>query len=130
MSKFTPPAPAGEERLTVKVTVAAPELPSFIETSLIERKGVEPAPSGVSEKSSTPSPSSELGALKSSQRMKNVAPLAILRPVIAKLMVARLAAALPSNAPALEAVLIGLVKSRELTSFHVPVIRLVASTLY
>ena len=34
MSNVTPPAPAGAERLTVKVKVVVPALPSFCETSL------------------------------------------------------------------------------------------------
>src|ERR687898_3248250 len=37
MSKVTPPAPAGDERLTVKSNEVVPELPSPAETSLIER---------------------------------------------------------------------------------------------
>ncbi len=39
MSKVTPPAGAGAERLTVKVKVVVPALPSFSETSLIVRLG-------------------------------------------------------------------------------------------
>src|SRR4051812_38357113 len=39
MSKVTPPAPAGAERLTVKVKLVVPAFPSFKETSLIVRLG-------------------------------------------------------------------------------------------
>ena len=39
MSKVTPPAGAGAERLTVNVKVVVPALPSFSETSLIVRLG-------------------------------------------------------------------------------------------
>ena len=37
MSKVTPPAPAGAERLTVKSNDVVPALPSLSETSLTER---------------------------------------------------------------------------------------------
>src|SRR5215471_10163281 len=48
ISKVTPLAPAGAERLTVKVKVVVPELPSFMETSLTVRLGseLEHGPSG------------------------------------------------------------------------------------
>ena len=39
MSKVTPPAGAGADRLTVKVKVVVPALPSLSETSLIVRFG-------------------------------------------------------------------------------------------
>src|SRR5215207_3056599 len=44
MSKVTPPAPAGPERLTVKSNEVVPVLPSFSDTSLMLRRnsGVEP----------------------------------------------------------------------------------------
>ena len=35
----TSPGPAGESRLTVKLNAVVPELPSFIDTSLIESVG-------------------------------------------------------------------------------------------
>src|SRR4051794_1275273 len=40
MSNVTPPGPAAAERLTVKVNEVVPALPSFCETSLMERAGV------------------------------------------------------------------------------------------
>src|SRR2546423_15399743 len=39
MSKDTPPAGAGVERLTVNVKIVVPELPSFCETSFMESVG-------------------------------------------------------------------------------------------
>ena len=39
MSNVTPPASAGAERLTVNVNDVVPELPSFSDTSSIERLG-------------------------------------------------------------------------------------------
>ena len=57
MSKVTPPAPAGEERLTVKVKVVVPALPSFCETSLSERL-IPGITVPVTEMSSTPTHSS------------------------------------------------------------------------
>src|SRR5690242_1010367 len=44
MLKVTPPAPAAEERLTVKVNEVVPALPSASVTSLIERLGCPPPP--------------------------------------------------------------------------------------
>ena len=66
---------------------------------------------GVIEKSSTASPSSELVALKSVQRIQNEAPLGMLNPESVLAMAVRLAAALPSSAPAVPAAT-GLEKSR------------------
>src|SRR5690348_16660885 len=54
---------------------------------------------GVSEKSSTARPSSLPEALKSAQRIQNVAPLGIFRPLMVALIAVRLAARLPSSAP-------------------------------
>src|SRR5262245_19204661 len=82
---------------------------------------------GVMEKSSTAKPSSAPDASRSVQRMKKVAPAAMLSPVIDALMVVRFAAALPSSAPAVE--VLGLEKSSESRSVYVPVVRLVASVL-
>ncbi len=56
-------------------------------------------PDGVSEKSSTAKPSSEPLALKSIQRIKKDDPLAMLSPVIVKVMLVRLAALFPSSNP-------------------------------
>src|SRR3954471_24005844 len=39
MSNVTPAAPAGDDRLTVKLNDVLPESPSFAATSLIERLG-------------------------------------------------------------------------------------------
>ena len=86
MSKVTPPGPAGAERLTVKVKVVVPALPSFSETSLIVRLGSAATALGVSEKSSTARPSSAPVASISFQRIKKVAPLGMLRPVIVEEM--------------------------------------------
>ena len=63
ISKITPPAPAGEERLTVKSNEVVPlYCPLLRETSLMESEGVvTTVPFGVSEKSSTERPSSEPG---------------------------------------------------------------------
>ena len=79
--------------------------------------------------SSTAKPSSAPDALKSSQRIKNVAPLGILNPVIVALIAVRFAAALPSSAPTVP-VVTGLEKSSASTSVHVPVVRVVALVLY
>src|SRR5688572_31320143 len=124
MSKVTPPGPAGAVRLTVKVKLVVPALPSPRVTSLIDRPGVTgPPPCGVRAKSSTARPSSAPLAFKSFQRIQKVAPLAIERLAIELLTAVRLAAALPSRAPAVPAVLIGLVKSSALTSVQAPVAR-------
>src|SRR5215207_4590355 len=85
---------------------------------------------GVTLRSSTASPSSAPLALKSCQRIHNPLPLGTLRPTIEPKIVARFAAAFPSRAPTMGAVLIGLEKSRESTSTHEPLVRLVASRLY
>ena len=42
ISKLTPPAPAGAERLTVKVNAVVPVLPSATETSLMLSVGSAP----------------------------------------------------------------------------------------
>jgi hypothetical protein len=57
MSNVTPPAPAGESRLTVKVKVVVPDWPSACVTSVIESVGcVEATPCGVTERSSIARP--------------------------------------------------------------------------
>ena len=71
MSKVTPPTGAGDERLTVKVKFVVPALPSFRETSLIDRLTPAPPPCGVTEKSSTARPWSAPEALVSVQRSQN-----------------------------------------------------------
>lgn len=49
MSNVTPPAGAGMLSETVKVKVVPPEVPSAWETSLMERRGVELPPQGLTE---------------------------------------------------------------------------------
>ena len=93
-----------------------------------ERLALTPVPVEI-EKSSTPKPSSEPAALKSFQRIKKLAPFAIDKPEIVKEMIVRLGAAFPSNAPRVPDCT-GATKSNELTSVHVPVVKLVASKLY
>src|ERR1044071_4999516 len=109
MSKVTPPGPAGALRETVKVKEVVPALPSLRETSLMVRLGRTAPACGVREKSSTARPSSAPAASRSVQRIQNVAPFAMVSPVIVLVMAVRLAALLPSRAPAVAAVLIGFV---------------------
>jgi hypothetical protein len=85
-------------------------------------------PWAVREKSSKARPSSELEMSKSVQRIKNVAPLGMLRSVMLAVIKARFAAAFPSSGPAVAAVL-GLEKSSALTSAYVPAVRVVAFVL-
>src|SRR5689334_17040446 len=99
MSNVTPPGPAGADRLTVKVKLAVPALPSLSDTSLIVRLGRTTAPLGVSEKSSTARPSSAPVASVSFQRIQNVEPLAMLSEEIVLDSAVRSAAALPFFAP-------------------------------
>ena len=82
ISKVTPPAPAGADKLTVNVNAVVPALPSFVETSLIVRLGSAAPGLGVSEKSSTARPSSAPVASRSVQRIKKVEPSGIVSPVI------------------------------------------------
>ena len=93
-------AAAAALRLMVKVKSVVPLSPSVALTSLIDRPG-SGTPATVIEKSSMARPSSAPVALKSVQRMQNVAPLAI-EPLftVAGLSTSRFAAALPSRAPA------------------------------
>src|SRR5689334_17912490 len=98
MSKVTPPAPVGAERLTVKVKLVVPAFPSFKETSLIVRLG-RTTEAGVSEKSSTARPSSAPLASVSFQRIQKVAPLAMLKDETVDESAVRSAAALPFLAP-------------------------------
>ncbi len=123
MSKVTPPAPAGWLRPMPKVNVVVPLSPSSAATSLIEITGVGVPPTAI-EKSSIARPSSAPEALRSFQRMQKTPPLAMLRLPMVPLTALRLAALLPSSAPAVVAVLIGLVKSSVLTSVQVPAVRL------
>jgi hypothetical protein len=67
---------------------------------------------GVSEKSSTDNPSSAPGDIsKSVQRIQNVAPLDMLRPVIVKLIFERFAGLFPSSV-FVDAITFGLLISR------------------
>src|SRR3954449_9360343 len=127
MSKVTPPGPAGAERLTVKVKLVVPALPSFRETSLIVRLTGGMA-FGVREKPSTARPSSGPVAWVSFQRIQNVAPLARLRDVIVEESAVRSAAAFPFLAPAVT--VSGVTKLRAATFVQVPVTRSVALRLY
>src|SRR6185312_7843247 len=61
--------------------------------------------------------------------IQKVAPLGMLRPVMAKLTAVRFAAALPFFAPTAVG-MSGLLKSSASTGVHVPVVRLVALVLY
>ena len=56
MSKVTPPGPAGAVRVTAKVKVVVPAVPSARVTSLMLSVGVTAPPCGVTEKSSIESP--------------------------------------------------------------------------
>ncbi len=116
MSKVTPPGPAGAERLTVKVKLVVPALPSFRETSLIVRLGRTGPPLGVTEKSSIARPWSAPVWSGSDQRSITSVPLGMLRPVMLKLTTVRLAARLPSRATPTPPPVIGLVKSRPATA--------------
>src|SRR5262249_35842948 len=110
---------------------AAQELVDQFQTETVVDT-VAPGVSGVSEKSSTPRPSSAVPGpprSKSGQRIRNVAPGAMLTGVIVKLRAVRFAARFPFSAPEAP-VVIGLLKSSELTSVQVPVVRLVAFVLY
>ena len=109
-SKVTPPGPAGAERLTTKLKVLVPASPSAWETSLTFTVGTGIPPCGVTEKSSMESPWSAPVWSGSDQRSITSVPLGMLRPVMEKVSVTRLAARLPSSAPAAPPV-IGLVKS-------------------
>ena len=91
--------------------------------------GDAPVTFAVIEKSSTARPSSAPVASTSLKRMKKVAPFGMFRPVIVEEMAVRLAAALPSSAPAVPAVTGGL-KSRAFASKYVPVDKSVALRLY
>src|SRR6266545_3105290 len=84
--------------------------------------------SGVSEKSSTANPSSELDMSKSVQRIQKLDPSAMFNPLIAKLIAVRFPDALPSNM-VVAALMLGLFKSRLSLSVHVPDVRLVALVL-
>src|SRR6478735_8071894 len=109
MLNVTPPAGAGADRLTVKLAVTVlPAAPSVTLTSLIDRFGGGTEPAGVRLKSSMARPSSAPVALESFQRIQNVAPAGMDRLPTEPDTAVRLAAALPSSAPALAAVLIGL----------------------
>jgi len=83
---------------------------------------------GVRLKLSTARPSSAPDASMSFQRIQNVAPSAMARPVIGDVSETRLAAALPSLAPVVA--VLGVMKSSASTSVHVPVVSEVASVLY
>src|ERR1044071_9474109 len=112
MSKLTPPGPAGDDRLTVKVKAVVPPLPSLALTSLIVRVGGGTTVCGVIEKLSTARPSSAPGAMsKSFQRIQKEAPFGMLRPVMEKLGDAWFPGALPFRAPRVVLIL-GLLKSR------------------
>src|SRR5436305_1225782 len=127
MSNVTPPGPAGVERLTVKVKLVVPALPSFRETSLIVRLGGT-TDWGVREKSSTARPSSAPVASVSFQRIQKVAPLAMLSDVIVEESAVRSAAALPFLAPVVA--VSGVTKLRAATPVQGPVTRSVACRLY
>ena len=101
--RVMPPGPAGAERLTVKVKLVVPALPSLSETSLIVRL-IGGTALGVSEKSSTARPSSAPVASVSVQRIQNVAPLAMLSAGIVEESAVRSAAALPFLAPVVDRV--------------------------
>src|SRR5687768_3166786 len=116
MSNVTPPVPAALERDTVKVNEVVPLLPSIWTTSLTNRLGGVGVACGVSEKSSTDSPSSEPGARSLSvHRTENVAPLGMLSPPIDPLIAVRFGDTLPFRAPTVPATT-GLAKSSESTS--------------
>src|SRR4051794_24922484 len=123
MSNVTPPGPAGDDRLTVKVKLVVPALPSLSETSLIVRLTGGTA-WGVSEKSSTARPSSAPVASWSFQRIQKVAPLAMLSAETVEESAVRSAAALPFLAPAVT--VSGVTKLRAATFVQVPVTRSVA----
>ena len=129
MSKVTPPRAGGRERLTVKVKLVVPALPSFSETSLTVRLGGGHGAFGVSEKSSTARPSSAPVASMSVQRIQKVAPLAMLkRRRSVDESAVRSPAALPFFAPAVA--VSGVTKFSAATSVQVPVTRSVALVLY
>ncbi len=128
MSNVTPPAPAGAERLTVKVKVVVPAFPSLRETSLTVSDGSPGTPCGVIEKSSTPRPSSAPEAFVSVQRIQNVAPFAIESAGTDELIAVRFAAAFPSLAPTVAVT--GVTKFSAATPVQAPVTRSVALRLY
>jgi hypothetical protein len=111
----------------VKPAVVVPESPSVTVASATE---IVFEVCGVSEKSSTPSPSSAPVTLKSAQRIQNVCPGAIESPVIAPATAVRLPAAFPFSAPTVP-VVTGEEKSSAFTSTQPEaVVRLVAVRLY
>ena len=116
----------------VTATVNSVELPASTELGVAAPVPlglvVAPLEFGVSEKSSTARPSSEPVALKSLQRIQNVAPLGMLSPLIVPEMAVRLPAALPSRAATVAT--FGDEKLSAATVVHVPVFRPVASVLY
>ena len=83
---------------------------------------------GVSEKSSTARPSSAPVASVSVQRIQNVAPFAMLKPVTVDESAVRSAAALPFFAPVVT--VSGVTKFSAATPVYVPVTRSVALRLY
>src|SRR5438045_3732628 len=118
MSKVTPPAGAGAERLTVKVKLVVPASPSLSETSLLDRFTGGTA-CGVREKSCTARPSSAPVASVSFQRIQKVAPLAIESELKVVESAVRSAAALPFLAPVVA--VSGVTKLSAATPVHVPV---------
>src|SRR5215213_8684243 len=82
ISNVTPLAPAGVERLTVKLNVVVPLSPSFNATSLMVRLGAAAPACGVIEKSSIARPSSAPDGSISVQRIQNVAPFGIFKLLI------------------------------------------------
>ena len=125
--KLTPLAPAGAVRLTLKLKVDVPLLPSACVTSPMLSVGCTTPPCGVIEKSSTARPSSAPEALLSIQWIKKDAPLGIFRPEIVEEIAVRSAAPLPFFAPVVT--VSGVTKLSAATPVYVPVERSVALVL-
>ena len=116
-------------RVMRNVPASGPVSDAAASVAVIVTMGVALALIGVMLKSSTANPSSDPVASKLFQRIKNSAPLAMLKLLIVALTAVRLAAALPSNAPTVPTVK-GPLKSSVSTSVHVPMVKLVAFRLY